>query len=196
MLALAISDAASAQETKKKASAESIEEADENAESAPARQQYGPNKASVTIGMNEIFILAGRPEFQKDPGYAAINTLKNGDIVEMTLGQAIKFSTPFNVKFGSLLIKKENVAPDYPGVYSLWLKKTEKGWNLVFNEKPDIWGTMHKSQYDVGETALQYSAAGEPTKSLKLDMTAGNGKGELSIAWGKHKWYAPFTIEP
>ncbi len=193
MLTLAITDAVSAQETKKKAS---VEKANENAEAAPARRRYGPNKASATIGTNEIFLLAGRPEIQKDPGYTAIDTLKNGDIVEMTLGQAIKFSTPFNVKFGSLLIKKENVAPDYPGVYSLWLKKTEKGWNLVFNEKPDIWGTMHKAQYDVGETTLQYTTVGEPAERLKLDMIAGNGKGELSITWGKHKWNVLFTIEP
>lgn len=201
-LALGISDTASAQETKKKdekaATVDPQEdegEGDEDAEVAAARLRYGPNKASAKIGEDEIFILAGRPEVEKDTGYAAIDTLKVGELVEPSLSQAIKFSTPFNVKFGDLVVKKENVAPNYPGVYSLWLKKTADGWNIVFNEKPDIWGTMHKATSDVGETPVVYSTLDEPTENMKFTMEAEDGKGELGISWGKHHWSAAFTIE-
>lgn len=194
VLTLSVSEAVWAQETKKKE--EVAEEAEEgDAEVAIARRRYGPNKASARVGEEDIFILAGRPDTEKDPGYAAIDSIKTGEIVEMTLGQAIKFSTPFDVKFGSLAIKEGNVAPNYPGVYSLWMKKTATGWNIVFNEKPDIWGTMHDKKADVGETAAKYAVLPEPVKGIKLEMKAGNGKGMLSISWGKHQWSAPFTIE-
>ena len=203
--ALGLADSAYAQETKKKESADSTdaeavsasdpEEGDEDAELAAARRRYGPNKAGAKIGDDEIFLIAGRPDIEKDPAYPKVDSLKAGEIVEMTLGQAVKFSTPFDVKFGNLLIKKENVAPNYPGVYSIWMKRTSGGWSFVFNEKPDIWGTMHKSASDVGETAATYVALDEPVKGIKLKMSAEDGAGELSIAWGKHEWSAPFTIE-
>lgn len=170
-------------------------EGDEDAPLAAARRRYGPNKASAEVGGQKIFILAGRPDIEKDPGYAKIDSIKNGELVEMTLGQAIKFSTPFDVQFGDLTVKKENVAPNYPGVYSLWLKKTASGWSIVFNEKPDIWGTMYKSEFDVGEIAVIYETLSEPVKRIKLGMDAENGKGSLSISWGKHRWSAPFTYE-
>ena len=170
-------------------------EGDEDAALAAARRRYGPNKASARVGKESIFILAGRPSIEKDPGYATIDTLKTGEILEITLGQAIKFSTPFNVKFGNLLVKKENVASNYPGVYSLWIKKTASGWNLVFNEKPDIWGTMHNSKFDIGEATATHKTLSEEVEEIKLDITAENGKGSLSISWGKHQWSSAFTIE-
>ena len=166
----------------------------ENRQSS-ARRRYGANKAKATVEGEEISVLAGRPSISKDTAYPLIDTMKTGDLVTMNLGQAIKFSTPFDCKFGDLLVKAGNVAPDYPGVYSLWMKKTESGWNIVFNGKPDIWGTMHNSAHDIGETAITYKEMSDPKESLILDIEVGNGKGLLTITWGKHQWSAPFTIE-
>lgn len=166
-----------------------------DARQSSARRRYGANKAKATVEGKEISVLAGRPSISKDTAYPLIDSMKTGDIVSMNLGQAIKFSTPHDCKFGNLLVKAENVAPDYPGVYSLWMKKTESGWNLVFNEKADIWGTMHNSAHDVGETPVAYKELSDPKETLILDIEAVNGMGLLTISWGKHQWSAPFTIE-
>lgn len=171
-------------------------EGDEDAATTAARLRYGPNKSSVKFGEQELYLLAGKPEAEKDPGYAAVDSLKTGDTVQMTLGQAVKLSTPFDLTFGKLTIKKENVAPNYPGVYSVWMKKTALGWNFVFNEKPDIWGTMHKADSDVGEIAAAYTVLDEAVESVALEMTAADGNGTMTISWGKHQWSAPFTFQP
>jgi hypothetical protein len=173
-----------------------VTEGDEDAALIAARKRYGPNKATAEVGEGKIFILAGKPEIEKDSGYPKVDSLKTGEIVVMTLGQAVKFSTTENLKFGSLMIKKENVAPNYPGVYSVWMKKTASGWNFVFNSKPDIWSTMHKDKFDVGETPATYKVLDEPVKTVKVEMNADNGKGSFSIAWGKHQWSTNFSIEP
>ena len=115
--------------------------------------------------------------------------------MQMTLGQAIKLSTAFDLKFGDTVVKKENFAPGYPGVYSLWIKKTGSGWTFVFNEKPDVWGTMHKDKYDVSATPAKYSTLDEPTEGFKLDVQAEGDAGSLTIAWGEHQWSADFTIQ-
>lgn len=170
-------------------------EGDEDAAVAAARARYGPNKSTAKIGEKEIFLIASKLDPETDPDYPKIAKLKDGDIVELTLGQAIKLSTQFDLKFGKTVVKNANFAPDYPGVYSVWLKKSGSGWTMLFNEKPDVWGTMHKDKYDVGNTPAAYSKLDEPTKGLKLDVKADENGGSLTIAFGEHQWSAPFTIQ-
>jgi len=59
------------------------------------------------------------------------------------------------VQMSMSLEKTENVAKGYAGVYGIWLKKTAKGWNFVFNQKPDVWGTMYDPAANVGEVPVE-----------------------------------------
>ena len=171
------------------------EEGDEDAALAAARLRFGPNKATAKVGEKEIFQIGPKVQIKEDPDYPKVDGLKDGELVVMTLGQAIKLSTQFDLMFGDTLVKNANFHPDYPGVYSLWLKKNGDGWSLVFNEKPDVWGTMHKDEFDVGETNLAYAELDDAEEGLKFDVQADEQRGMLTITWGKHQWKAPFTIQ-
>lgn len=169
-------------------------EGDEDAALAAARRRYGPNKSTATVGEKEIFLIGGKLPIEEDPDYPNVASLKDDQILVATLGQATKLSTQFDLKFGDTIIKNANFSPNYPGVYSVWLKKKGSGWLMVFNEKPDVWGTMHKDEFDVGQANATYTKLEEPKEGLKFDVKAEDGSGSLTIAWGEHQWSSAFTF--
>ena len=73
--------------------------------------------------------------------YANLASVGEGAVVTFTRAPAIKLRTPVALQFGAVTIPTENVAPDYPGVYGLWLKNRGDGWVLAFTDEPDVWGT-------------------------------------------------------
>ena len=82
-------------------------------------------------------------------------------------------------------------------MYSLWLKKVDDGWHLVFNEKPDVWGTQHDSAADVGEVSLTHETAAEPTEKLECTISKDGEDGTLRLAWGPNVWSTHFkAINP
>ena len=132
------------------------------------------------------------------PDFAQIASAKPGDVVRFVDDMAIKLTTDLPLVFGSLQVPTENVAAGYPGVYSLWLKRTEQGWSLLFNQKPDVWGTQHRPEADLGEVALELTTAEHASDGLsaKIEETAaGQGEAILRLTWGPHTWSAPFRIE-
>jgi hypothetical protein len=131
--------------------------------------------------------------------FQQIAAARPGDVVRFVDHPAIKLTTDLPLVFGALEVPTGNVAPGYPGVYSLWLKRTERGWNLVFNHKPDIWGTQHRPSADLGEVALELTRA-EPVQdrlgATIAETVAGQGEAILRLTWGPHTWSVPFRIEP
>jgi hypothetical protein len=133
------------------------------------------------------------------PDFAQIASAKPGEVVRFVDEMAIKLTTDLPLVFGSLRVPTENVAAGYPGVYSLWLKRTTEGWNLVFNHKPDVWGTQHRPIADLGEVALELQPAEQPSERLRgsiEETAAGQGEAVLRLIWGPHTWSARFRIEP
>lgn len=131
------------------------------------------------------------------PDFAELGSVASGSVARYTVSSAMKMMTETDLAFGDLTVEKENVAENYPGVYSLWLKKVDDGWHLVFNEKPDIWGTQHDSQADVGEVALNHETGAEPTEKLQCTIDKEGEVGTLKIAWGPNVWTAEFkAINP
>jgi len=121
--------------------------------------------------------------------------VQDGQVYEFTLSRATKMYTDLDLKFGDVLVKKENVAPEYPGVYSLWLKKVGDGWNLVFNSQPDIWGTRHEAEFDAVEIPLTMSKVdGAEVKKFKIEIAQVPTGGTLRLLWGDTKWEAPFQL--
>jgi len=127
--------------------------------------------------------------------HARFSEVKDGEIFKFTSGRATKMYTDVNLSFGDTVIEKENVAKDYPGVYSLWLKRVGDGWNLVFNGQPDIWGTRHDPEFDVAEVPLTVTVSEEEVDVLvmKIEETD-ETSGIIQLAWGPQVWTVEFSM--
>ncbi len=194
--------------SKKKAEESESTASDGTDEEAPRRRTY--NEAKLTVGDEEVRIIYPLLQTIASPDYDHIAGAKSGQVVQLTQSTPPKLLTDVDLTFGDAVVKTENVAKNYPGVYGLWLKPVDNGWHLVFNTKADVWGTMHDPAADVAEVPLSYTksdepvdvplAAEEPTMAelaklpkLKIALTGEGGGGTLSIEWGAHAWSADFT---
>ena len=96
--------------------------------------------------------------------------------------------------FGDTVVAANNVAPNYPGVYSLWLRRSGSGWELLFNDKADAWGTQHDPSSDVAAVPLVFSAqAAEEAETLSFELQEADGGATLEIAWGPYRWTTEFS---
>lgn len=129
--------------------------------------------------------------------YDRLASLQEGEIVRYSGDFATKLSTAASLMFGDTLIATENVAKDYPGVYSLWLEKTAEGWALRFNHRPDIWGTQHNPEADGPAVPLTHEIREETSGALLYALEqSGDSGGTLRIEWGGHVWTTAFTLAP
>jgi hypothetical protein len=131
------------------------------------------------------------------PDADGVETLGDGEVLELTRSMALKLKTRVELRFGeSAVARPENVAAGYPGVYSLWLRRDGDGWALVLNREPDIWGTMRDPAADVGEAPVSYRQVDDADVETTLEamLIASNGGGQLSILWGRHRWTADFEV--
>ena len=119
--------------------------------------------------------------------------VQDGDVFKFTSARATKLFTDVDLLFGETRIKQGNMAENYPGVYSLWLKRDGDGWSLVFNEQPDIWGTQHREQMDVGEIPLTTRTLETPQDAFLIKLEEEANGGRIRIAWGDTEWSATFT---
>ena len=130
--------------------------------------------------------------------FAALESIGDGDLVELTEGAVIRLRSEVPLRFGDTLIPTDNLAPDFPGSYGLWLRASGPGWTLVFNNEPDSWGTQHDPAFDAAEVDIDHTHGG-PYEERPLGVSlvpAGGDAGRLVIVWGQHVWAADFTIEP
>jgi len=171
------------------------EEDAERQREAQQRRRRGPNIAKLSFGERDV-IVQYSDWAAEGPDYEQIDGLQTGEILEATLNAALKLKTDTNLKAGNtdVVLKTENVAKDYPGVYSMWIRKTEDGWSLIFNEKADVWGTMHDPESDVGEIPLGYNDTEEPNEMMVITLEERDGGAMLRIHWGKHQWMT--ALEP
>jgi hypothetical protein len=147
----------------------------------------GGAKVNVSFGVPKF---AGRE-------YTEMESVAEGKVVRFFDSAAIKLATDRDLLFGETRIRKANVAPGYPGVYSLWLQRTGNGWRLVFNEKADVWGTQHEPAADVASVPLQHTRVDGMTPELAVKLQAsaqGDGSWLLVFHWGEHRWDAQFRV--
>lgn len=159
----------------------------------PARVRR--TRPTATIERGERTIVVAYNELPIDgPDFGAVETTKVGEVLRFTMSNPLKLRTEEALKFGKTEIAVGNVADGYPGVYSLWLKRTESGWNLVFNEFADVWGTQHDPQADVAEVPLTYESASEPKEALLVELNERSDGGKLEVSWGTHRWSVRFDV--
>jgi hypothetical protein len=121
--------------------------------------------------------------------------MKAGDVQRFTLSRATKLYTDFDLDFNGTIVKTANYDEKYPGVYSLWLKKTDSGWSLIFNSWPDIWGTSYDSEFDVAEIPLTLGEVeGESQEKFVMKLNPTDGGAELTMAWGTQQWSTNFKL--
>ena len=130
--------------------------------------------------------------------FAALESIGDGDLVELTEGAVIRLRSEVPLRFGDTLIPTDNLAPDFPGSYGLWLKASGPGWTLVFNNEPDSWGTQHDPAFDAAEIDIDHAHGGPyQERPLGVSLVPVDGdEARLVIVWGQHVWAADFTIEP
>ncbi len=149
--------------------------------------------ADLSVDDKEISLLTGRQPVDS-PDYDTVATLRAGDMLLLTQSQTIKLKTAADLKVGDTVLETENVAEDYPGVYGIWLKKVEDGWHFIFNEKPDVWGTMYDAEKDIAEVPVAYTTLDEPTERMVFELEETDDGGLMRIKWGKHQWSLPFAV--
>jgi hypothetical protein len=161
---------------------------------APPRRRLRPTDGETSLGSGEQEIRISWEKLEVDSrDYPALEQLQAGETFAYSDGRAIKILTGLDLHFGDVEIRRGNASPDYPGVYSLWLRRTGSGWSLVFNSDADIWGTQRIPENDVAEVPLDYQRASDEAATLTLELTeAGDSEGRLRIAWGTHEWTASF----
>ena len=139
--------------------------------------------------------------FQRELGtdgedYAALESVPDGGLVQLTQAAVIRLRTEVPLQFGDTLVPTDNLAPDFPGSYGLWLKRAGTDWRLVFNNEPDSWGTQHDPAFDATEIDLGH-VQGDPADAQPLAVYLAprdDGQIGLVIHWGEHVWAADFRI--
>ncbi len=210
-LILAVSPAASQQEA-----ASSPDDASaavrERAEAATAarreqlrRFRYG-NLAEIELSGKKVMVSYADLATDSDD-YRAFEALGAGEVSAWQSAKAIKLMAHVSLSFGDVAVPYGNHSPDYPGVYSLWPKRTADGWSLIFNSEGDIWGTQRDPAADVAEVPLKHSRADEPTEKLTVEFLEAEpgakalpkeaaGEKVLRIAWGDHQFLAALEAAP
>lgn len=162
---------------------------------ALARRRRGPAVSKADFNGKNVQLTIGTVPVD-GPDFAELGGVALDSVARFTVSSAIKLMTDTDLVFGDEVVETHNFGETYPGVYSVWLKKVAKGWHVVFNAKPDVWGTQHDPAADVVEVPISHETVSEPTEKLECTITNEGGTGVLRIAWGPNVWAAQFkTID-
>lgn len=158
------------------------------------RLRYG-NLAEIELAGKQLRI--SYPDLLTDSDdYRAFESLGTGEVSGWNSGRAVKLLAHASLSFDGVVVPYGNASPDYPGVYSLWPKRTADGWSLVFNGDADIWGSQRNPAADAVEVAVEHSTADEPTEKLTIEFLEVEPGAVLRIAWGDHQFLAAFEAAP
>ncbi len=179
---------------------ESAQAANEDQAAAAARRERirrlrYHNLAEIELAGKQLRI--SYPDLLTDSDdYRAFESLAAGDVAAWNSGRAVKLLTHVSLSFDGIVVPYGNASPDYPGVYSLWPKRTADGWSLVFNGEADIWGSQRNPAADAVEVPLEHSSADEPAEKLTIEFLEIEPGTVLRIAWGGHQFLAALEAAP
>ena len=154
------------------------------------------HEAAITLpDDSQIQVLFWKKIGADHSDFSRVVTPSDGEVIRLTEAATLRLKTEIGLRFGDSDIRTENLAPDYPGHYGLWLKRSGGGWRLVFNNEPDSWGTQYDPSFDATEIRLTHSETGPADRPLGAALIpTGPDRGTLVIHWGAHEWSADFTI--
>jgi hypothetical protein len=127
--------------------------------------------------------------------FGRLMSTPDGGVVQLTEAAVPRLVTEVPVKVGRAQLRAGNQTPGHPGAYGLWLKRSGRGWRLVFSNEPDTWGSQHDKKHDLTEIDLTHTEGGDATRpfAVALVPTAPN-RGRLVISWGPHDWATEYQI--
>lgn len=156
-------------------------------------KRKSPTEALLRIDGKKIRITFGDLEMNSND-YAKFSALPDNAVYTYVGSRATKLFTDADLKFGDTVVKANNMAPNYPGVYSLWLKRDGSRWSLVFNEQPDVWGTQHDAAFDVATVPLTTQTTDTAQENFLVTLEQKENGGQLRLAWGNTTWSTPFAM--
>ncbi len=176
------------------AKAQELERAGERRRIRITRGEQTTQRTQLQFGENEVVIRFDKAKTD-EPDFAQIEALDEG-VIRFLQHQSTKLFTDVDLKFGDVLVKTENVTRDYPGVYSLWLRKETDGWQLLFNDKADVWGHQHDPETDSAVVPMGFRSDASPeAETFTVELVEADGGGSLRIAWGPYEWTTEFSLE-
>lgn len=132
--------------------------------------------------------------------FRSIDALTTGGVLKYAGSAAMRLRTEVPLRFGALTLPPGNVAPQYAGLYGMWLKKTAGGWRLVFTHQPDVWGTQFDAAAVVAETPVLYEKTARPSLVFAVRIEGDASPARLVMSWGPHQWTAGlralFALQP
>ncbi len=193
---LLLGTASFAQQSVRRAGEERDAEAEERRQRALSQLLLRPtrNLASAKIQDDEILLHTGKLEVET-VDFSTIDTLTSGDVQIITKAAASKLIAPRPLVFADATVQPSSKGGSGRSSYSVWLKRTEDGWNLVFNREADVWGTQRDPAMDIAETTLTHQTVETSAPQLKPSLTVSDSAGLLELHWGNHRWSAEFTLE-
>lgn len=168
-------------------------EAEEGSPEIDTARRASPTESNIRLNGEKIRVTFGNLK-DESQDYQRLTGLTDGDVFQYVGSRATKFFTDVDLAFGDSVIKTENFAKDYPGVYSLWLKRSGNQWSLIFNSQPDVWGTMHDAGYDVAEVPLQVATLDDAKDEFIIVLEKSENGGQMRLAWGTTEWSTDFKL--
>ena len=70
-----------------------------------------------------------------------------------------------------------------------------EGWQLLFNNKADVWGSQYDPEADAVAVPLQFSSDNaEEAETLTVNLEEIDNGGSLRFAWGPYAWETQFSV--
>ena len=151
--------------------------------------------ALVLPGGERISALYWKSVDVEDEDYPTLTATADGAVVELIRAPVLRLRNEVGLRVGRADLPTGNLAPGFAGSYGLWLRRAGDGWQFVFNDEPDSWGTQYDATFDVAAADVYYSRSDGAFRPLGITLApAGAGRGRLIVHWGPHEWAADFTV--
>ena len=131
----------------------------------------------------------------EDEDYPNVAAARGGEVIEMIRAPVLRLKSDVSLRFGATDIPTGNLAPGFAGYYGIWLRKAGDGWQFVFNDEADSWGTQYDSDFDVTAIAVDYTRTAGSFRPLGTTLVpTGPDRGRVVVHWGPHEWSADFVV--
>ena len=133
----------------------------------------GRGNTEVTINGKKVSISYGRPELK---GRDMLGKAPPGTIWRFGSNSATVIESTGDLDIAGTALKA--------GKYSLWAKKTDSGWLLMFHPQTGIWGMPVKTDGFVAQLPLTPSSAGSSVEQFTVTLSDNGGKAQVRAEWG------------
>jgi hypothetical protein len=142
---------------------------------AVAACAQGPNRGTteITINGKALSINYGRPMLK---GRDMLGRAATGTIWRLGSNRTTEITSAADLDIAGTALKA--------GSYSLWTKKTDDGWILLFHPQLGRNGMPVQTEGFVAQMPLTQTTAGNSVEQLTITLSNDGGKAQIKIEWG------------